>query len=751
MGYTYEYFAIPTGSLMILFSQDWNRFSTARPDFDTPNQSFLRLVSLYGEMKIQNRYFPLALIDQDLKGVDPHCGILSDATKIAIGIECRYNIWYFLREVVRIPPVSGPNPISYKANRGNIAITWAFLNSIDIALIQPRQTGKSVSTDCIMLWLLFIGAGNSIINMITKDDGLRKKNVERIKKLRDLLPPYIVPRHRDDSDNQFEVTCKVHENQYTTGVSQNSESTANNLGRGLTAPITHIDEGPFINHIGTTLPAALAAATTARAEAKEYGRPHGNIFTTTAGKKDDRDGKFMYDMIHGAATWTELFYDCTNIDALKQMVKVNCAGRKLMINATFSHRQLGYTDEWLYEAMAQASSFGEAADRDFFNVWTSGTQSSPLSPALNEKIRDSVRDVKHTEITKELYVIHWYLDERELEAAKRNDTFILGLDTSEAVGRDAIAGVIISARDLSVVGRFTVNETNLIRFSNALAEIMVKYPNLTLIPEKKSTGQMIVDSLLLALPKHGIDPFKRIFNRIVDEANEKPELFKEISKPASARTASFYDTTKKYFGFNTSAESRMTLYSTILQEAAKKAGHLIRDKVLSGEIRALVVKRGRIDHEASGHDDTVVAWLLANWLLMSGKNLDFYGIDRSQVMVGVSNTSKQLSLEEVYEKQAQKMFRKEMDDLYAQLTEAVDTFTITKCEARLRFLSSRVEDDAEEITNMDSLIKRASDERMARSQKGQRQAQSDFFSKGISWGTSSTKRDTSHWQALMRR
>ena len=737
---------------MILFSQDWNRFTSARPDFDTKNESFLRLVSLYGEMKIKNRYFPLALINQDLKGVDPHSAILSDATKIAIGIECRYNVWYFLREVVRIPPVSGPNPIQYKANRGNIAITWAFLNSIDIALIQPRQTGKSVSTDCVMLWLLFIGAGNSIINMITKDDGLRKKNVERIKKLRDLLPQYLVPKHRDDSDNQFEVTCKTHDNQYTTGVAQNSESTANNLGRGLTAPITHIDEGPFINHIGTTLPAALAAATTARAEAKQYGRPHGNIFTTTAGKKDDRDGKFMYDMIHGAATWTELFYDCVNIDALKQMVKVNCAGRKLMINATFSHRQLGYTDEWLYEAMAQASSFGEAADRDFFNVWTSGTQSSPLSPALNEKIRDSVRDVKHTEITKELYVIHWYLDERELEVAKRNDTFILGLDTSEAVGRDAIAGVIISARDLSVVGRFTVNETNLIRFSNALAEIMVNYPNMTLIPEKKSTGQMIVDALLMILPKHGIDPFRRIFNRIVDEANEKQDLFKEISKPAGSRTASFYDSTKKYFGFNTTAESRMTLYSTVLQNAAKKAGHLVRDKVLSGEIRALVVKRGRIDHEASGHDDTVVAWLLANWLVTMGKNLEFYGIDRSHVMSAVSDNSKQMTQEEVYERQVQKLFRQEIDDLYAQLSEANDTFTVTKCEARLRFLSTRVVEDTDEITNMDSLIKRAADERMVRSQKSQRLTQSDFFSKGISWGGgSSTKRDTSHWQALMRR
>jgi hypothetical protein len=733
---------------MILFANDWTRAFTARPDFDTKNESFLRLVSLYGEMGVKNRYFPLALINQDLKGVDPHCEILSEATKIAIGLECRWNVWYFLREVVRIPPVAGPNPIAYIANRGNIAITWAFLNSIDIALIQPRQTGKSVSTDCIMLWLLFIGAGNSIINMITKDDTLRKKNVERIKKLRDLLPAYIVPRSSDDSDNQFEVTCKHHQNYYTTGVSQNSESTANNLGRGLTAPIAHIDEGPFINHIGTTLPAALAAATTARAEAKKYGRPYGNIFTTTAGKKDDRDGRFMYDMIHGGATWTELFYDCVDRDALVEMVRKNCGGRKLIINATFSHRQLGYTDEWLYEAMSQASSFGDAADRDFFNVWTSGTQSSPLSPALNEKIRDSVVEIKHTEITKELYIIRWYLDELELAAAKRNDSFILGLDTSEAIGRDAIAGVIISAKDLSVVGAFTVNETNLIRFSNALAELMVKYPNMTLIPEKKSTGQMIVDSLLLTLPKHGIDPFRRIFNRIVDEASDRQDLFKELQRPHGSRSPGFYDSTKKYFGFNTTSEARNSLYSTVLQQSAKKAGHLVRDKILSAEIRALVVKRGRIDHEASGHDDTVVAWLLANWMLMMGTNLDWYGIDASIVMSAVSDNSKPMTLEEIHERKVQKEFRTEMDELYVTLAEAQDTFQIARTEARLRFLAARIKEDTEEVNNMNALIKRASDERLVRNNKQARVQQNDFFSRGISWGNQKRPAANNPWGGL---
>lgn len=735
---------------MILLKNDWSRFPTAQPDYTTTNESFLRIVSLYSEMGIKNCLFPLALIQPELRGVDPHCGILSDAIKVKIGLECRYNIWYYLREVVRIPPVAGPIPLKFKANRGNIAITWSFLNSMDIALIQPRQTGKSVSTDCLMVWVLFIGASNSMINMITKDDSLRKANIERLKKIRDLLPQYLVPKHKDDSDNQVEVTAKTWQNTYRSGVAQNSESTANNLGRGLTAPITHIDEGPFINFIGVTLPAALAAGNTAREEARQHGRPNGNIFTTTAGRKDDRDGRYMYDMISGGAVWTEQFFDCATKEELYLMVKRNCTGRKIMINATFSHRQLGYTDQWLYETMAAANSSGDAANRDFFNVWTSGTQSSPLTPSLNDIIRSSVKEVKHNFVSKDLYILRWYLSEAELATVMSRDTFILGLDTSEAVGRDGIAGVIINTRDLSVAGVFNINETNLIRFSNFLAEILITYENITLIPEKKSTGQMIVDALLLLLPQANIDPFRRIYNSIVENSSEKPELYKEICKHIGSRSSSFYDTHKKTFGFNTSADTRAVLYGTVLQNAAKKAGHLVHDKELSNEIRGLVVKKGRIDHEATGHDDTVVAWLLANWLCTMGRNLGHYGIDVTTLLSSVStNGSKSLTAAEIYDKQIQREYRNEIDATFEKLVECKDTFTITKLERRIAHLTSLVVDDSEDATSLAGLIQRAAEERNKRSQRANRVQHSASAGPINPWGRQQQKKPTSHWQRRM--
>lgn len=696
---------------MILFSNDWLRFPRAIVDYETTNESFKRLVSLYQEMGVTNCLFPLSLLQPELQGVDPHLEVLSDDIKIKIGLECRYNIWYYLREVVRIPPVAGPEPIPFKANRANIALAWAFMNNIDIALIQPRQTGKSVSTDCIMVWLIYIGASNTKINMITKDHTLRTANVERLKKIRDLLPAYLVNVTNRDSDNQTDLTCRALENAYLTGVGQNSESAANNLGRGLTSPVTHVDEGPFIKFIGTTMPAALASGTAAREEAKKYNRPYGNIFTTTAGKKDDRDGRYMYDMIHGGAVWQELFLEALNREELLKLVKRNCSGRKTLINATFSHRQLGKTDEWLWEAISAAGASGEEADRDFFNIWTSGTQSSPLSTKVNQIIKESEIDPVHNEISRDSYIVRWYVTEEELAELVQTTHFIVGLDTSDAIGRDSIGIVIIDCRDLKVVGAATINETNLIRFSRFLADLMIKYHNTILVPERKSSAQAIIDSLLIHLSRANIDPFKRIYNLIVDKHYEKKKEYVEIQTPLSMRNNAFYDKWKRFFGFNTTGSSRELLYTTVLQNAAKESGHLVHDRTLSSEVRGLVVKNGRIDHQTSGHDDMVISWMMAHWFLTHTTNLSYYGIDTTKALSKVHHEGRVLTPQEEFELEEQERIKEQIEDIYEELTKATDEYVISQYERKLMALNGRVKDGNVDVSSIDSLINSAAQAR----------------------------------------
>src|SRR5574343_862284 len=176
---------------MILFLKDWKRYPTAKVHTTTKNESFLRLARLWKKMGVKNYFFHLALMTPEIADLDPHSDDLTKDERFLIGRECRENIWYYLREVVRIP--AGNKGVSYIANRGNIAMTWLYMNHIDVALIQPRQTGKSVSTDSVMIWLMFISTVGYNIALFTKDDRLRVANIDRLKRMRDILPGYLNP------------------------------------------------------------------------------------------------------------------------------------------------------------------------------------------------------------------------------------------------------------------------------------------------------------------------------------------------------------------------------------------------------------------------------------------------------------------------------------------------------------------------------------------------------------------------------
>ncbi len=700
---------------MILYSSDWNRFPNAIADTKTTNTSFVRIAQLYKSMGVENHLFMLSLLQPELQGVDPHDPNISESVRLKIGLECRYNPWYYMREVCRVAAQGSDKPGMLEANRGNIALYWTYLNHIDSALIQPRQTGKSVSADSLTNWVLYFGAANTSMTLLTKDDMLRRANLDRLKQMRDLLPSYLINLSKNDPDNQVEIQYSALNNRFRTMVSQNSEASALNAGRGLSTPHLQSDEGPFSNWIATALPAALAAGTAAREQAAKANRPYGNIFTTTAGRRDHRDGKFMYDLIHNGADWSEHFCDCKDQKELMDRVVKSGKSERALLNITMSHRQLGKTDEWLRKAIANAGGTRDDIERDFFNVWTSGTLASPLSVELNEAIRNSEADPVWTEITKDNYTIHWFLPRHEIEAMQSETSLIIGLDTSDAIGRDAISMVLTHVETGEVVGVCRINETNLLRYALFLVDFMVTYPGTLLIPERRSSAQGIIDTLLTHLPAKGIDPFTRIFNHVVDASADGTGDERELlTHSLHMRPSYFYDERKGRFGFVTSADSRQTLYGPVLQNAARRGGDVVRSRSLSREIRSLVVKKGRIDHSAGGHDDAVIAWLLTHWLLMYGRHLERYGIDPARVLVNVRQVGIVRDPVEDSHRARRGELMGRIDTILQQISESRDKLVIMKLEYAVRALHAQYRQIAlsnDEIMSIDAMLSQAKEDR----------------------------------------
>lgn len=699
---------------MILFQEDWDKYPGSIVHYSTKNESFIRLASLYKKMGVRNHLFHLALINPELEFVDPHSDSLTVEEMVKVGIECRLNPWYYLREVARAAALAGSqtNPIS--ANRGVIGTYWLYFNHITNILIQPRQTGKTLTFGTLINYLLHISGQNSNTIFFTKDSGVRADMMDKVRDLEEALPPYLNRRVKNDVSNTEEIKISTLNNKLTGVISNASEKIALKAARGFTAPNFFIDEAAFIPNIKIALPAALAAGIAAMDAAERNQSPHGTILGTTAGKLDDKDGAYVFRLLQNSLVWTEKLLDCSNVEDLEAIIAKNNRN-EIRVNMTLSHRQLGYTDEWLKRKMQAALAEGQDAERDFLNKWTSGNARSPLSVEILNMIKESRKDPVYTEVTDKSYILNWYIDENEIHSKLNNDPTVMGLDTSDASGGDDIAMVIKDIYTGATLCSATFNETYIIDFCVWICNFLVKYKKVTAIIERRSTGSTILDHLLKMLPNYDEDPYIRLFNRVVNDRDEDPDRFKLATQPLFRKDLSLLLSHKKYFGFATSGSgitNRTDLYNITLHDATKKTGSAVNDSKLINEIAGLVIKNGRIDHETGSHDDLVIAWLLSHWLITQGQNLTVYGIDPAKVLIKNTYSSNTAVNQNQYDIDHDLRLKKEIDTLIEKIKNTNDENMTYIYEKQVRYMGNQIKSlDFLSTLSIDDLLNKIKDQK----------------------------------------
>ena len=692
---------------MILFLEDWKKHPTAIIHRKSANSSWLRLAGVYYKMGIKNYAMHTSLINPKLSEVDAHDENLSTETIAMIIKECKENYWYALREIIRVPSsgtsVAGP----LRANRGNIALYWLYFNHVTTMLIQPRQTGKSVSVDALMIVIISIVAVNTDVNLLTKDDSLRVKNVKRIKSMMDELPFYLKLRNKTDSNNTEYITVNALRNTYRTSVTQSSKQAALNIGRGQTIATNHIDEIAHGKNLHLTLPVLLSSAGAARDSARENNSPYGTIMTTTPGYRTTKAGRFGYELYMSGLRWSERLLDCKDEKELTDLVRKN--SRNDMVVIDINHRQLGYTDEWLKERIRAAISKGEDAQADFLNIWPKGSAGSPISKASLKIIEESKMDEVHTGISTLGYVIRWYITSAELEAYK-NKPFIIGVDTSEACGGDDIGVVFRDITDGGVLGAGDYNETNTITFAQWLVELLVTYPKSILVIERKSTGISIIDHVINILVAKGIDPFTRLFNWVVSDYKINPKYKSDvIDVPMGRRDPAVYVKYRKQFGYTTSGggrSSRALLYGEVFNSSIKYTAGLVRDVKLILQLTGLVVVNGRIDHDDGGSDDLVIAWLLGYWFLSMAENKEFYGLSNNMVLSTVSESMlvEQGGPEVIAKRDRQLKLKAEIDKLLSMLKKEKNSIKSALLVKKIRHLYKFIDTSVIKAVNINAVI-----------------------------------------------
>jgi len=438
----------------------------------------------------------------------------------------------------------------------------------------------------------------------------------------------------------------------------------------------------------------------AREAAAASGSPYYTLFTTTPGKLNIKEGIYAYDVYQKSVRWSEKFLDAKNQKELKGIIEKNNNGYEVVL-LEFNHRQLGFTDEWLRERLKAALSTGETAESDFFMKWVAGTMSSPIPKNILNIIVNSRVIEPNVEIAKGGYIINWFINSKKLHELKTSGFMSIGLDTSDALGgkNDDIGLIIRDTRDGSVVGGGRYNETNLAAFADFLVWILEEYPNSVLIPERRSSASAIMDFMFRIMLAKKMNPFRRIFNLIVQEIEKHSDKRKEtLDRLPTLETLSKY---KRLFGFSTSGKgeySRELLYGNIFKISLSYTADTVRYGPLISQLGSLKIKNNRIDHGDDDHDDLVFGWLLSMYLIIMGKNTNYYGMNSNHALNIIVDSEVSGDGNNKEKVQEQLKLKSSINDLIERLKAVRNDTLALKIINKIRKLESNI--DTTILTNM---------------------------------------------------
>jgi hypothetical protein len=569
-------------------------------DINTKNISFLRVSADLRKRGIKNNKFMLTLYDESLVGVDPHSENLNPSQKIAIFKECTINVWYYLREVIRIPGDGKLEGVPYKLNLGNMTMTYLKTKNKNQIVILPRQFGKTMGQLSYDTWILLFAATNATIMYSNKEFKDSKEALRKIKNLKERLPLWLTDLVADkgDKDNEEVKLFAKKNNKLMALAAANSDDTAEKLGRGMTSSNLYFDEFAFLVRNELIYLAAAPAWSTASQNAKKFGTPYGITITTTPNNRDTKHGAYAMKILNKAAVWDLQCLDM-NDQELDEFVELNSKNGFIWVQFTYS--ELGKDDKWLQRQLATFQGDLAKVKREFLLEWPKSTETSVFKDEQLDKIYQFVRK-PITSIKVNGYFINLY------EQIDVKINYIITCDIAGGLSEDNTALLIVAPDDFRVVGEFRSPRIDT-DSARKLIEVLMKdwFRNAILIIERNSYGLPLLDILM---KDREIEP------RMVRE--EREVLGQKTQKDGFVVKRG---TKNILYGIDTNSKTRKLMFE-LLPEIVESEYDKIISENLYKDIQGLEKKKnGKIEHSDTSYDDTLMAYLIFRYALHHGKCL----------------------------------------------------------------------------------------------------------------------------------
>ena len=286
-------------------------------DFGTKNQSFLQTAAELKALGIKNWYFMLEVKYPQLgvQDIDPYDQKITKENQGKIHIESKANLWFWLREVARIPAQGAPQPFLVGLTRASCAATWCYLHNIDFMLCQPRQTWKTTIVLLLITYAFIYELKNVTIPFMHLKEADTLRNAEMLREYITTLPPYMNPWY---GKKQLPGLKSLKYEEHGTSIkilsSAESEVKAKDKMRGMTLFVGMIDEWEYLNYISNVISGAGPAMNSGRRIAEQTGGRACMMLLSTPGDLETQTGKEAQHMIDQTPPFSEQFYDFTPED-----------------------------------------------------------------------------------------------------------------------------------------------------------------------------------------------------------------------------------------------------------------------------------------------------------------------------------------------------------------------------------------------------------------------------------------------------
>lgn len=340
-------------------------------DFDTKNKSFLDVHYRLKEAGIKNNAFHLTLFNPELRGVDPYAKDLTDEQKRDIIKECSENIFYYLREVLRVNPYCGAERHMVHLDIGFLSALYCFTQNTTVYLMKPSFCCNITNALSMISHSFKFGNSCEDFTFIGSTRSIPRRHIRTmVDMITEGIPSYMVSKNvagdNFDKDkvkpnNIDSYVDPVTDNVAVTSPSPRSQQEAEDIGRGLSANYIYIDEFEHMKYPDVLIQSSLAVRLAIDASAKRYGLNSCMVITSDLGKLSDENCRRSLKISTHLVRWRLEMLDMP-VNEFLAYVKKHSDYNGVCV--CFNYKELGLDEKWFKHSCQLLGGIPDRIDRE---------------------------------------------------------------------------------------------------------------------------------------------------------------------------------------------------------------------------------------------------------------------------------------------------------------------------------------------------------------------------------------------------